>query len=165
LFYDGLDGSVYKTFNLSSELAVSNDDPSSGYTFSAYSVYTFQAQTQNGPDGIALVDANDVVLDFIAYGGEVVGTNGPADGLSATLMGVVEASNTSPANSLQLGGVGFKASDFMWQGVQVATPGQVNTGQVIDCPAGNSRIADTSMMLSGIAPTIWDKIKIVDPNP
>ena len=114
-------------------MQVANDDAASGFTFSAFSVFSFQSQVQDGPDGIALVDDSNNVIEFIAYGKSFTANNGPAAGLTATLMGVEEPANGNPANSLQLGGVGTKASDFVWQPSQLATPGSINTGQTIIC--------------------------------
>ena len=133
LFYDGADGSVYKTTDLGTALSVSNDD-NSGFSFSTYQVFSFQSQVQNGPDAIALVNNFDEVLDFISYGGEVTATSGPAAGLTAKPMGVAEASNSGPQDTLQLSGTGFQASDFTWQPPQLATPASRNTGQVFLCP-------------------------------
>ena len=133
LFYDGASGSVYKTFDLSSPLSVTNSDPS-GFSFSTFQVFTFSSQVEDGPDGIAVVNSSDEVVDFISYGGEVTATSGPAAGLTATLMGVTEAPNTGPQESLQLSGTGFLPSDFTWQPPQLATPGSPNTGQTFVCP-------------------------------
>ena len=46
---------------------------------------------QNGdPDGIALVDADDNVLEFISYGGSFTAVGGPADGMASVEIGVSE---------------------------------------------------------------------------
>ena len=133
LFYDGNTGTVYKTTDVENDLSVTNVDPSGSFSFSAYTVYSFNSQVQNGPDGIALVDGNNNVLDFIAYGSQFTATSGPAAGLPPTLIGVQEPGNTNPAFSLQLSGTGYRASDFTWQPPQLATPGLPNTGQEINC--------------------------------
>ena len=57
---------------------------------------------QNGhPDAIALVDASGAVVDFIAYGGAMTGGAGPATGMAATVIGVVENSSSPATHSLQ----------------------------------------------------------------
>lgn len=138
VFYDGDSGRVYKTEEIGGELDVSNDDPRIGFTFTAVSVFTIDNEVQNGPDAIALVDERNNVLDFISYGGTVTAIDGPAEGQTATLMGVVEDPNILPTNSLQLGGIGAQPADFGWQSSQLSTPGSINTGQVIECTLATS---------------------------
>lgn len=67
---------------------------------------------QNGnPDGVALVDANDTVVDFISYGGTITAVNGPAAGMTSTDIGVTENSSTSGNSSLQRrGGIWYAPS-------------------------------------------------------
>ena len=56
---------------------------------------------QNGaPDGIALVDADGAVVEFLSYEGSFLATSGPATGLSATDIGVSQNS-APPGRSLQ----------------------------------------------------------------
>jgi len=164
LFYDGGTGRVYKTTNLASDLSASNNDDTNGFTFAAYSVYSFSNPMRDGPDGVALVDNNDNVLDFIAYGRSFTATNGPASGLTPLLMGVVEASNGGPQNSLQLGGVGSQASDFLWQGSQLATPAGLNTGQTIICTGLARSGADPVLVTPqrGIIKKTVEQAKVVD---
>lgn len=163
LFYDGGTGRVYKTTNLSTDLAASNDDVSIGFTFAAYSVYSFSNQVRDGPDGIALVDGNDAVLDFIAYGRTFTASNGPAEGLTPLLMGVVEAANGGPQNSLQLGGVGSQASHFTWQGSQLASPASVNTGQTIVCGGAARSAADPVLVTpQRIINKAVEQVKVTD---
>jgi len=166
LFYDGGTGSVYKTTNLATDLSISDDDPANGFTFASYSVYSFQNQVRNGPDAIALVDGSDTIIDFISYGGEVTASDGPAFGQTARLMEVVEASNANPTSSLQLGGSGFRPTEFTWQGSQTATPASVNSGQTITCP--NSAIGNTPLILSSERQSVrerLDGLEIVPPSP
>lgn len=129
LFYDGTTGAVYKEADLNSPVATS--DTNNGITFVAVSVYSFNSQVEDGPDGIAIVDPTNNVKDFIAYGKPFVALSGPAQGMTAQNIGVEEPEDTAATNSLQLGGSGYLKEDFTFQSVALATPGRVNTGQTI----------------------------------
>lgn len=90
---------------------------------------------QNGaPDGLALVDPNGVVLEFLSYEGSLVATDGPASGLTSTDIGVSETSSTVVGNSLQLIGTGSIAADFTWSGPIASTYDSINTGQTFVSP-------------------------------
>jgi hypothetical protein len=70
---------------------------------------------QNGsPDGIALVDASNKVIQFLSYEGAFKATNGPAIGMTSTDIGIAQTSTGNGGNSLQLIGRGTKYSDFTW---------------------------------------------------
>ena len=78
---------------------------------------------QNGsPDGIALVDADGGVVEFLSYEGELTGSGGPADGIASTDIGVAQASSTPIGQSLQ-------RIDGEWTGPQEASFGKVNTAE------------------------------------
>jgi DNA/RNA endonuclease G (NUC1) len=66
------------------------------------------AGLQNGePDGLALVDANNTVVEFLSYEGTFAATNGPAAGMTATDIGVSESDDATPdGRSLQRDGAG-----------------------------------------------------------
>lgn len=98
------------------------------------------AQIQNGPnDGFALVynpsypgcglPGLPYVVQLLSYEGAFTCANGPAIGMTATDIGVFEASGTAVGQSLQLTGAGSLYSDFTWAGVAAATPGALNNGQ------------------------------------
>jgi hypothetical protein len=58
---------------------------------------------QNGsPDGIALVDASNKVIQFLSYEGAFKATNGPAIGMTSTDIGIAQTSTETVGNSLQL---------------------------------------------------------------
>jgi len=56
---------------------------------------------QNGPDGLALVDAGGQVVEFLSYEGVFTATTGPASGLTSSDIGAAEASSASIGSSLQ----------------------------------------------------------------
>jgi len=134
--------------------SVSNSDPMSGFSFTAYSVYSYKNSVQDGPDGIALVDQDNNVLDFISWGQTITATEGAAAGMSSRLMGVRELGNSSAQNSLQLQGNGFIAGDFSWTGPIKATPAQINTGQIFVCPDPNASLAPTPVVQGTLGPAL-----------
>jgi hypothetical protein len=85
---------------------------------------------QNGaPDGIALVDPTDTVIQFLSYEGSFMALNGPANGTSSTDIGVFEPFNTPLGQSLQLEGGALVYENFNWAAPSAATFGAVNNNQ------------------------------------
>ena len=82
-----------------------------------------------GNDGIALVDGNGQVVQFLSYEGTVTASNGPAAGMTSTDIGVSETNSTAPGTSLQLGGSGNSAASFTWRSSATATFNSCNTAQ------------------------------------
>ncbi len=107
--YNGVNGEVYRTIDLA------------GAT-NAQGFASVDAQgLQNGsPDGIALVDPQGDVQEFISYEGTLTATDGPAVGLTSTDIGVSEASDTPSGQSLQ------RLEDGTWIGPVDATRDAAN---------------------------------------
>jgi hypothetical protein len=85
---------------------------------------------QNGDaDGLALVDSASAVVQFLSYEGSLTATDGAANGLTSTDIGVAEESSTTEGFSLQLIGSGTEYGDFSWTSPMQNTFGAVNTGQ------------------------------------
>ncbi len=120
--YNGSGGAVYGSVGLSGSIP----DQASG--FGTRSV-DFPGLQNGAPDGIALIDAAGVVVDFIAYEGSLTATSGPASGMTAVDIGVSESGNDRGFRSLQLTGSGDRASSFTWQAPAPASPGLPNDGQ------------------------------------
>lgn len=90
---------------------------------------------QNGPnDGIALVDPNGQVVQFISYEGQIKASNGPAAGRTSTNLPVSETGSTPAGQSLQLGGTGSSYASFTWRSPATATFGACNNGQTFSSP-------------------------------
>lgn len=83
------------------------------------------------PDGIALVDNNGKVVQFLSYEGAFDALNGPAKGIRSVDIGVSETGTTPLGTSLQLTGSGTTYSDFKWETGKTASPGKLNDGQTI----------------------------------
>lgn len=85
---------------------------------------------ENGmPDGIALVDDNNIVIQFLSYEGTFTATGGPAIGLMAEAIPVDEEPGPAAGTSLQLTGNGSSYADFTWAEGVAASPDAINAGQ------------------------------------
>ena len=137
--YNGSNGTVYGTVSLSGLI------PDEGAGFGT--LWFLSAGLQNGaPDGFALVDPSNSVIQFLSYEGSFLATSGAASGMTSTDIGVSEPGSTPIDQSLQLVGTGSVYSDFTWTGPTTSSRGSINTGQtfvgsgsgtspIIACPA------------------------------
>ncbi len=122
--YNGNGGSSYATIPLSGVL------PDQGSCIGAIA-FPFVGLQNGSPDGIALVDPANNVVEFLSYEGAFVAANGFAAGMQSVDIVVEESFATDVGLSLQLGGIGGSPADFSWQSPQWATPGAINAGQVL----------------------------------
>jgi len=89
---------------------------------------------QNGsPDGVALVEPDGDVAQFLSYEGTFTATNGPAAGQASTDIGVAEGASTPVGQSLQRTGTANT-----WTGPRAATFGCLNEGQQLDGATGSA---------------------------
>jgi len=120
VLYNGTGGPTYDTDPLP---AVS---PPGGGT-SAVAVIDYPPNgIQNGsPDGIALVDASNVMVEFLSYEGAFIGVGGPANGVTSVDIGVSESGSGPVENSLskRLNPV---TGNYEWQGEAPNTKGALN---------------------------------------
>ncbi|WP_420478743.1 Calx-beta domain-containing protein [Brevundimonas sp. FT23028] len=162
VLYNGGNGQSYTTINLSGAFA----DMQNGM-----GVLSFAATgIQNGsPDGIALVDNNGNVVEFISYEGVMTATNGPASGLTSVDVGVEEPGD---ANGTSIGRVGTGGQDnFTWQLITGGdTAGAINTGQTFTpvVSIGDASVAEgdngTSVITFTVSRTTADGAATVDWN-
>ena len=121
--YNGNGGASYATVNLAGLI----NDQQGGYG----AIFFPLSGLQNGaPDGIALINASNNVVQFLSYEGSFVAVGGAADGVMSDDIGISESSSTLLGNSLQLGGSGTTYSDFTWQTELPNTYNTVNTNQI-----------------------------------
>ena len=126
-FYKGKDGKNYRTSTISSQTILTNQ--SNGHGFASVSVSGFKNGGRDG-DGLALVDPQGNVLQFLSYEGTFTAKNGPANGLTSVDIGVSER-RSGEEDSLQLIGTGTCYEDFSWGTSPVTnTRDNVNTNQV-----------------------------------
>ncbi|WP_335973352.1 hypothetical protein [Gaetbulibacter jejuensis] len=96
---------------------------------------------QNGaPDGLALV-CNGVLIQFLSYEGSFTASNGPANGITSTDIGMSEAGTSAVGQSLQLQGTGCQYSDFSWTGSSAHSRNIVNSSQTINCSTSDLAIS------------------------
>jgi len=109
VLYNGNGGSSYGTVSLSGVV------PDLGGGAGVLEFAT--AGLQNGsPDGLALVDPSDGVVQFLSYEGVMTAADGPAAGLESTDIGVQEPGDTPVGSSLQLAGTGSCYGALAWTG-------------------------------------------------
>ncbi|SDE24429.1 endonuclease/exonuclease/phosphatase family protein [Belnapia rosea] len=130
VLYNGSNGQAYGTRALSGVIPDQQDG------FGTFAL-TFPIDgIQNGaPDAVALVDAAGQTVQFLSYEGRLTATNGPANGLTSTDIGVAETGSTPAGQSLQLTGIGRAYSDFSWTVPGDDTPAAPNGGQAFS-PSG-----------------------------
>ncbi len=123
--YNGNGGVIYDTKTL--------DQFTTGITSNGFTIYHYVYPTngiQNGPDGMALSYQGTLISgQFLSYEGTFTATEGPANGLTSTDIGVSESSSTPIGESLQLTGTGTQYADFLWTGPVTATFGNLNDAQ------------------------------------
>eukprot|EP00013_Stygamoeba_regulata_P007405 CAMPEP_0177634638 /NCGR_PEP_ID=MMETSP0447-20121125/3474_1 /TAXON_ID=0 /ORGANISM="Stygamoeba regulata, Strain BSH-02190019" /LENGTH=261 /DNA_ID=CAMNT_0019136371 /DNA_START=139 /DNA_END=924 /DNA_ORIENTATION=- len=89
-----------------------------------------QSKQRAEGDGIALLNAAGAVVQFISYEGSFTAKDGPARGMTAADICVMEGEKTPVGHSLQLVGRGRCYEDFSWRGPQPHSFGRANSGQV-----------------------------------
>jgi len=124
VLYNGSNGALYNTTALSGVLT----DQGGGYGMVVVN-YPSNGIQNGSPDGLALVDASNAVVQFLSYEGSFNGVGGPADGVASTDIGVSENGSGPLGNSLQLTGSGTTYGDFTWAAEAANTFGAPNTGQ------------------------------------
>lgn len=131
VLYNGNGGAVYDSDPLTGII------PDQQNGFGTVAITYPSNGIQNGsPDGIALVDNNDSVVQFLSYEGSFTGVGGPAGGTTSMDIGVAEGSSTPAGFSLQLTGTGSDSEDFTWSAPSDDSFGAVNQGQTFDTNGG-----------------------------
>ena len=111
---------------------------------------------QNGAhDGIALVDANGTVVQFLSYEGVITAATGPtggdASGLTSIDIGVSENGTLASTLSLQLTGTGTLSGDFSWQPDSTSSFGACNVGQTFGAPPDIAPAVSSTMPANNAA--------------
>jgi len=92
VLYNGANGAAYSTRTLGGTV------PATGVVVENYPTDGIQ---NGSPDGVALVSPSGDVVEFLSYEGTFAAVGGPADGRTATDIGVAETSSTPIGYSLQ----------------------------------------------------------------
>jgi len=112
VFYNGTNGSMYKTVNIGD---VSLNNTNQGFGFHAISISGIQNGSSGSVgDGIALIDNNSQLQQFISYEGAFEATNGIAQGLFSHDISIFQSGSPKDM-SLQLTGTGNRYQDFTWE--------------------------------------------------
>jgi hypothetical protein len=125
LFYNGSTGFVYKTYTIED---VTFNDNSNGFGFLAFEVSGIQNGSSNGiGDGIAIIDSNDQVIQFLSYEGAFEAKDGAALGIFSHNISISQSSSPE-GKSMQLTTNGNNYNDFEWV-IEDKTYGSKNIGQ------------------------------------
>ncbi len=108
-----------------------------------------------GPDGIALLNAEGKIIQFLSYEGSFTALSGPAQGETSIDIGQSESEATMLGQSIQLQGEGEKYEDFTWVAAQSESFGRINPGQIFGKRARTVR-NDFLLLISEV---------VVQPNP
>lgn len=139
--YNGANGARYDDDPLSGTI------PSQAGGYGTVSISYPTDGIQNGsPDGIALINPANTVVQFLCYEGSFTAAAGPgaAAGLTCTDIGVTEVGTTPIGQSLQLQGTGTTYGDFTWAAPQANTQNSPNTGQNFGGVDAAPTVASTS---------------------
>jgi hypothetical protein len=123
VLYNGTTGAVYTTLPLSGIIP----NQQSGVGTISFPVPVLQL---GSPDGMALVDPANAVIQFLSYEGSFTAIDGPAAWMDSVDIGVSESPPPPVGYSLQLTGIGNAYADFSWSPPAPATFGAVNRGQI-----------------------------------
>lgn len=135
LLYNGNGGAVYNTRALS---GVIGDQSGNGFGTLSFS-YPANGIQNGAPDGIALVDAQHNVVQFLSYEGSVIATDGPAADMAGVDIGVSETGSAAAGWSLQLQGNGSQYQDFSWSSEATASFANINSGQLFSGSPGGGQ--------------------------
>lgn len=141
LLYNGNGGNLYGSHELSGAIP----ELTEGFGLLAFAT----PGLQNGPDGFALVNDLDEVIQFLSYEDSFTATEGAANGLLSEQIGVEEGTSTSALDSLQLTGSGRLYADFQWNGPLTQSFGAINSNQTIT-PSAVPLPAALPLFISGI---------------
>lgn len=115
VLYNGTGGASYDTRTLSGTIPATCD--TRGVVVLTYATNGIQ---NGSPDGMALVNKDAQVIEFLSYEGTFAATNGPALGTTSVDIGVSEAGTEAAGQSLQ------RSSEGTWTGPAANTFGACN---------------------------------------
>lgn len=115
VLYNGSGGTVYDT-----DLLTGLTPTACGTRFVVVLTYPANGIQNGSPDGIALVDASNQVVEFLSYEGAFAGVGGAANGMTSTDIGPTENGTEAVGLSLQRSGAN------VWSGPKANTFGACN---------------------------------------
>ncbi|MGH8823013.1 MAG: ExeM/NucH family extracellular endonuclease [Jiangellaceae bacterium] len=120
VLYNGATGASYDTDALPPV-----SPPAGGASAVAVIDYPSNGIQNGSPDGIALVDAANALVEFLSYEGTFAGVGGPADGVTSVDIGVSENGAGAVGNSLSKR-LNPTTENYEWQGEAPNTKGTLN---------------------------------------
>jgi hypothetical protein len=124
--YNGSNGQSYTP--IGSLTGVIDNENSSGFGELTFSI----SGLQNGaPDGLALVNSTGQVVQFLSYEGTLAATNGPAQGLTSTDIGVSQVGTEAVGLTLQIGGSGVLYEQLNWAAPATGSMGLINANHTV----------------------------------
>lgn len=139
------------TGSLGTYATYSFSDLTKGDTEGSITVYYLDLPSngiQNGsPDGLSL-DVDGELVQFLSYEGTFTASNGPAQGVTSTDIGV-EQTGAEVGSSVSLGGTGTGYSDFQWSNTDTNSKGSVNQNQTIEATDSNIDEATIQVFVDG----------------
>ncbi|MGH8840157.1 MAG: ExeM/NucH family extracellular endonuclease [Jiangellaceae bacterium] len=110
VLYNGATGASYDT-----DALPAFSPPAGGASEVAVIDYPANGIQNGSPDGIALVDAANALVEFLSYEGTFAGVGGPADGVTSVDVGVSENGSGAAGNSLSKR-LNPATENYEWQG-------------------------------------------------
>jgi predicted extracellular nuclease len=120
VLYNGATGASYDTDALPAA-----SPPAGGASAVAVIDYPVNGIQNGSPDGIALVDATNALVEFLSYEGTFAGIGGPADAVTSVDIGASENGSGAVGNSLSKR-LNPATENYEWQGEAPNTKGTLN---------------------------------------
>lgn len=140
VLYNGSNGLQYSTLNLSGTTV----NQCGGHGTLVVTAPTATGIQNGAPDGLALVNASNAVVQFLSYEGTFTAADGAASGRVSTLIPQSESGTAPAGQSLQLAGTGTTYAQFAWQASRTSSFGACNSGQTFSIPDSAPTVASTS---------------------
>lgn len=145
--YNGNGFAQYATINLSGVIP----DQQNGF---GTLWFPFLGLQNGSPDGIALIDPDSTVIQFLSYEGSITAADGVASGMTSTDIGVSQTASTPVDFSLQLQGTGSQYADFTWTPPSAQTRGNVNNNQTFEASDPVPAASTWSMVVLALLLTV-----------
>jgi endonuclease I len=134
VLYNGNGGAQYGTYNFSG----TTTDQCGGHGTAVVTIPSTPGLQNGAPDGFALVNPSNQVVQFLSYEGTFAATDGPAAGMTSTAIPQSESDATPAGYSLRLTGTGSAYSQFSWAAAATSSFGACNAGQTLSGGTGGS---------------------------